>query len=82
MSSTLAAVGGSWIIVAFAVIMLFVLSYSYYSMKGSGIDAHPSDGLSGSPGSNAPSDVTKGRGSEGAAEDGSTGGTFSTHGTG
>ena len=82
MSSTLAAVGGSWIIIGFAVLMLFVLAYSYYSVKGSGIDAHPSDGLSGSPGSNAPSEVAKGRGSEGDSKDGSTGGTFSTHGTG
>ena len=78
----LAAVGGSWIIVGFAVLMLVVLSYSYYSIKGSGIDAHPSDGLSGAPGSAAPSDVAKGRGTEGSVDDGSTGGTFSTHGTG
>ena len=82
MSSTLAAVGGSWIIVAFAVVMLVVLAYSYYSVKGSGIDAHPSDGLSGSPGSNAPTEVAKGRGTEGGENDGGTGGTFSTHGTG
>jgi hypothetical protein len=82
MSSTLAAVGGSWIIVAFAVVMLVVLSYGYYSIKGSGIDAHPSDGLAGSPGSAGPSDVAKGRGSEGDGGDGATGGTFSSHGTG
>ncbi len=59
--------------------MLFVLAYSYYSVKGSGIDEHPSDGLDGAPGSEAPSDAAKGRGSEG---DSSAGGTFSTHGTG
>lgn len=82
MSSVLAAAGGSWIIVAFAVLMLFVLAYSYYSVKGSGIDEHPSDGLGGAPGSAAPSDVAKGRGTEGGMDDGSTGGTFSTHGTG
>ncbi len=39
----LAAVGGSWIIVGFAVLMMFVVAYSYYSIRGSGIDAHPSD---------------------------------------
>ena len=61
--------------------MLFVLAYSYYSVKGSGIDAHPSDGLDGSPGSEAPSDAAKGRGTEGGMDDGSTGGTFSSHGT-
>ncbi len=82
MSSTLAAIGGSWIIVGFVVFMLIALSYSYYSIKGSGIDAHPSDGQSGAPGSAAPSDVTKGRATEGHEDDGSTGGTFSSHGTG
>lgn len=82
MSTTLAAVDGSWIIVGFAVVLLVALSYSYYTVKGSGIDAHPSDGLGGAPGSAGPTDVAKGRGSEGGSEDGSTGGTFSTHGTG
>lgn len=66
----------------FAVVMLFVLSYGYYSVKGSGIDEHPSDGLGGAPGSAGPSDVAKGRGSEGGTEGSSTGGTFSSHGTG
>ncbi len=80
MSSTLAAVGGSWIIVGFAVLMLVVLAYNYYSVKGSGIDAHPSDGLGGAPGSAGPSDAAKGRGGDGADGE-ATGGTFSTHGT-
>jgi hypothetical protein len=82
MSATLAAVGGSWIIVGFAVLMLFVLAYSYYSIKGSGIDAHPSGGTDGAPGSEAPSDAAKGRGTEVGMDDRSAGGTFSTHGTG
>ena len=81
MSSTLAAVGGSWIIVGFAVFMFVVLAYSYYSIKGSGIDSHPSDGLGGAPGSAGPSDAAKGRGTEGSVHDGNTGGTFSSHGT-
>jgi hypothetical protein len=80
-SFTLAAVGGSWIIVAVAVLMLIAVAYGYYSIKGSGISAHPSDGLGGAPGSEAPSDAGKGRGSEGADVDGNTGGTFSSHGT-
>ena len=62
--------------------MLFAVSYGYYSIRGSGISAHPSDGLDGSPGSEGPSDVAKGRGSEGGVDGASTGGTFSTHGTG
>lgn len=61
--------------------MLVVLAYSYYSIKGSGIDAHPSDGLGGAPGSAGPSDTAKGRGTEGGMDDGATGGTFSSHGT-
>ncbi len=81
MSSTLAAVGGSWIIVAVGAAMFVVVAFSYYSIKGSGIDAHPSDGLDGAPGSEAPSDASKGRGSEGDDVDGNLGGTFSSHGT-
>ena len=75
MSGTLAAVSGSAIIVCFAVAMTIVLAYSYYSVRGSGINKHPSDGLDGSPGSEAPSDLARGRGSD---DDG----TFSSHGTG
>ena len=81
MSSLLAVAGGSWVIVVFAVLMFVVLAYSYYSIKGSGIAAHPSDGMDGAPGSSGPSDAAKGRGSEGSADDGVTGGTFSSHGT-
>ena len=79
MSAVLAAVGGSTIIVGFAVLMLLVLAYSYYTVKGSGIDAHPTDGRGDSPGSSAPSDVAKGRGS--GLETPDSDGTFSTHGT-
>ena len=82
MSSTLAVAGGSWIIVVFAVVMVIVMAYSYYSIRGSGIDAHPSDGLGGAPGAAGPSDAAKGRGSEGDTDDGGAGGTFSSHGTG
>ena len=69
------AVSGSLVIVLFAVAMVVVLAYSYYTIKGSGIDAHPSDGLDGAPGSEGPSDAAKGRGAD-------DGGTFSSHGTG
>ena len=75
MFSTLAAVGGSTIIVGFAVVMTIILAYTYYSIRGSAIAAHPNDGLDGSPGSEAPSDAAKGRGAD---DDG----TFSSHGTG
>ncbi len=82
MSFALAALGGSWIIVAFAVLMLVALAYSYYSVKGSGISKRPSDGRGEAPGADAPSDLARGRGSEGVSVDGKTGGTFSSHGTG
>ncbi len=82
MPFTIAAVGGSWIIVLVAVLMLVALAYNYYSVKGSGIDAHPSDGRGGAPGAEGPSDASKGRATEGSDVDGKTGGTFSSHGTG
>ena len=75
MFSALAASGGSMIFLAFVLVLLVGVAFSYYTMKGSGIDAHPSDGLDGSPGSEGPSDVNKGRAAD-------AGGTFSSHGTG
>jgi hypothetical protein len=51
------------------------VAFGYYTIKGSGIDAHPSDGLDGAPGSEGPSDVSAGRAAD-------RDGTFSSHGTG
>ena len=75
MSFVLAAVGGSYIFLGFMLFLFVAVAFSYYTIKGSGIDAHPSDGLDGAPGSEGPSDVNKGRASD-------DGGTFSSHGTG
>ena len=75
MVSTVAAVGGSTIFLGFMVFLFVAVAFGYYTIRGSGIDAHPSDGLDGAPGSEGPSDVAKGRGSD-------DGGTFSSHGTG
>ena len=75
MVTTLAAAGGSMIFLGFVLVLFVVVAFGYYTIRGSGIDAHPSDGLDGAPGSEGPSDVAKGRGSD-------RGGTFSTHGTG
>ena len=80
MLSIFAAVDGSAIMVGFVVLLLVAIAYSYYSIRGSGINTHPSDGLDGAPGSEAPSDAAKGRGAEGKGDTGD--GTFSTHGTG
>lgn len=78
----LAAVDGSLIIVGFVVVLLLVVAYTYYSVKGSGIDAHPSDGLDGAPGSEAPASPMKGRSSETSSDGAHDDGTFSSHGTG
>ena len=69
------AASGGAILVAFVVLMFLVIAFTYYRIRGSAIDAHPSDGLDGAPGSEAPSDAAKGRAPD--AE-----GAFSSHGTG
>ena len=70
-----AAVGGSYIFLGFMLFLFVAVAFGYYTIRGSGIDAHPSDGLDGAPGSGGPSDVNKGRASDRE-------GTFSSHGTG
>jgi len=56
MNPVFAFAGGSFIFLAVIVAFFFVLVYSYYTYKGSAINAHPSDGLDGAPGAEAPSD--------------------------
>ena len=75
MSFVLAAVGGSYIFLGFMLFLFVAVSFGYYTIKGSGIDSHPSDGLDGAPGSEGPSDVAAGRAAD-------RDGTFSSHGTG
>ncbi len=79
----LAAVSGGAIIAGFAVLMLLVLAYNFYSVKGSGIDTHSGGGQDDAPGADAPSEAGKGRGAEDSANEGEDagGGVFAGHGT-
>ena len=65
----------SIIILVFMLFLFVAVAFGYYTIRGSGIDAHPSDGLDGAPGSEGPSDVNKGRRAD-------ADGTFSSYGTG
>lgn len=82
-SAILALAGGSFIFLAFIVVMFFAIVYGFYTYRGSGINAHPDDGLEGSPGSAGPSDPGgKGRSTGTTSPGHSAGDTFSTFGTG
>lgn len=83
MSSMFALAGGSLIFLAFVILFLIAIVYGFYTVKGSGINQHPNDGLDGAPGSAGPSEASgKGRSTGDAGEGHSAGDTFSTHGTG
>jgi len=83
MSVPIAAVAGGILIFIVVIIALFLaVGYGYYTYRGSGINAHPSDGLDGAPGSAEPSQASgKGRVHEDNDDEFSAGGGFSTHGT-
>ncbi len=77
-----ALAGGSFIFLGVIVVLFFAVIYGYYTYRGSGIDAHSSDGLDGAPGAAGPSQPSgKGRTSEDNPDEFSAGGGFSTHGT-
>ena len=77
-----ALAGGSLILIGAIVLLFFAVVYGYYTLMGSAINAHASDGLDGAPGSAGPSQASgKGRTSEDAPDEFSAGGGFSTHGT-
>lgn len=46
----LALSGGAGVFLAFALVMVLVLSYSMYTKKGSAIEQRPHDGGDGAPG--------------------------------
>lgn len=75
--------GGSLIFILVIIGLFFAVVYGYYTYRGSGINAHPNDGLDGAPGSDAPSSA-QGRGRVHEDHDDerpSAGGGFSSHGT-
>lgn len=78
----LALAGGSFIFLGFMIVMFFAVVFGFFTIRGSGINKHPNDGLDGAPGSEGPSQASgMGRSSGSTREDHSVGDTFSTHGT-
>jgi len=64
------------------IVLFLAVAYGFYTFKGSAINAHPSDGLDGAPGSAGPNEASgQGRTSEDHDDEFSAGGGFSTHGT-
>lgn len=54
MSPPFAFAGGSGIFLVVIIALFLAVVYGFYTYKGSAINAHPSDGLDGAPGSEAP----------------------------
>jgi len=80
--SIAALAGGSFVLVTVIIVIVLAVAYGFYTYKGSAINAHPSDGLDGAPGSAGPSQPSgHGRTSEDNDDELSAGGGFSTHGT-
>ena len=82
-STVLAVAGSGFILVGILVVIFFAVVFGFFTISGSGIDKHPSDGLDGAPGSAGPSEASgMGRSPGNTSEDHNVGDTFSTHGTG
>lgn len=56
MNPAFAAATGTTIVVIVIVVIIFAVVFGFYTLKGSAINAHPSDGLDGAPGSADPSE--------------------------
>ena len=57
-ATVLALAGGSFIFLAFVVVMFLGVIFGLYTRRGSGIDEHPNDGLDGAPGAKTPDDAS------------------------
>lgn len=81
--TTFALAGGSYIFLGFIAVAFAGVIFGYFTFSGSGINAHPSKGGTGAPGSGEPSSASgKGRTGDEAYDDNSnSGGAFETHGT-
>jgi hypothetical protein len=76
-----ALAGDGPIIVIFLIVFFFVIVFGFYTYKGSGINAHPHDGLDQAPGAADPSDPGgQSRTHEEHDDEFDAGGGFSTHG--
>jgi hypothetical protein len=60
LSPLLALAGGSLVFIAFVVVLFFVVVFSFYTRRGSGINQRPTDGRGGSPGADGASSITTG----------------------
>lgn len=74
MPTILALAGGSMIFLAFILLFLIALVYSYYTKTGSGINMRPTDGRGEAPGAEGASSITT---TEGDGDER----TLGTHGT-
>lgn len=80
--SLLSSAGGSFIVLGVMVAMFFAVVFGFFTIRGSGIDQHPNDGLDGAPGSSGPSEASgMGRNPGTTSAGHSVGDTFSTFGT-
>ncbi len=78
-----ALAGGSFTFLAVIVALFFAVVYGFFTVSGSAINQHPSNGLTGAPGSAGPSEGSGMGRSTGNTSDGhSVGDTFSSRGTG
>ena len=76
-----AVAGGTFIVAGVIVAIIIAIAFSFYTYKGSTINAHPNDGLDGAPGAEDPSQPSgRGRTPEAHPDEFGTGGGFSTHG--
>lgn len=80
--SALGLAGGSFIFLGVMIAMFFAVVFGFFTIRGSGIDQHPNDGLDGAPGSQGPSEASgMGRNPGTTSAGHSVGDTFSTFGT-
>jgi hypothetical protein len=78
----LALAGGSFTFLGVVIVLFFAVVYGFFTISGSAINAHPSNGLDGAPGSAGPSDAAGMGRSTGTTSAGhGVGDTFSSRGT-
>ena len=82
MSPVYAFASGTFLFLGVIVAIVIAIAFSFYTYRGSTINAHPNDGLDGAPGAEDPSQASgRGRTNEDHPGEGGAGGGFSTHGT-
>lgn len=51
-------INGSFVFLAFVVVMFFAVAFGLYTRRGSAINEHPDDGLDGAPGAKTPDNIS------------------------